>query len=73
MKGFFLKKNPKNQQLTIWKLHEEKKHFKMFPQTFNVDPQGDLTPELILNHLMTLENNMTQFSLHNCPQVRLGA
>lgn len=51
----FLKK------LRIWKLHVEKKNLKMFPLTFEVDPHGDITSELILNHLMALENNMAQY------------
>lgn len=33
----------------------------MFPLTFDVDPQNDITGKLILSHLMTLEDKMAQY------------
>ena len=48
-------------KLRIWKLQVEKKNLQMFPLTFEVDPHGDMTSELILNHLLALEDNMAQY------------
>jgi hypothetical protein len=48
-------------KLRIWKLQLEKKNLQMFPLTSKVDPQGDLTSELILNHLLVLEDIMIQY------------
>lgn len=46
-------------KLRMCKLHVEKKNLQMFPLTFEVDPHGDVTSELILNHLQALEDNVT--------------
>jgi hypothetical protein len=52
--GFFRK-------LRIWKLQVEKKNLQIFPLTSKVDPHGDVTSELILNHLRVLEDKMVQY------------
>jgi len=36
----------------------------MFPLTFDIDPQGDITTELVLNHLTDLEDSMAQYFPH---------
>jgi hypothetical protein len=45
----------------IWKLQVERKNLQMFPLTSKVDPHGDVTSELILNHLRVLEDKMVQY------------
>lgn len=42
----------------------EQKNFKIFPLTFDVDPQGDITGKQILNYFMTLENKMAPYFLN---------
>jgi hypothetical protein len=44
-----------------WKLQVEKKNLQMFPLTSKVDTHGDVTSELILNHLLVLEDKMVQY------------
>jgi hypothetical protein len=48
-------------KLRIWKLQQEKKNLQMFPLTSKVDSHGDVTSELILNHLLVLEDKMVQY------------
>jgi hypothetical protein len=48
-------------QFRIWKLQVEKKNLQMFPSTSKVDPHGDVTSELILNHLLVLVDKMVQY------------
>jgi hypothetical protein len=57
LKGFLKK-------LEVWKRHVEKKSLKMFPLTFDIDPQGDITAQLVLNHLTALEDSMAQYFPH---------
>jgi hypothetical protein len=48
-------------KLKIWKSQVEKKQLQMFPLTSEADPHGEVTFGLILNHLLTLEDNMKQY------------
>lgn len=48
-------------KLKIWKLQVEKKHFEMFPLASDADPDGEVTSDLISNHLSVLEGNMKQY------------
>ncbi|KAL4104841.1 hypothetical protein QTP88_020117 [Uroleucon formosanum] len=57
LKGFLKK-------LQVWKRHVENKSLKMFPLTFDIDPQGDITAQLVLNHLTDLEDSMAQYFPH---------
>lgn len=57
LKGFLKK-------LQVWKLHVEKKSLKMFPLTFDIDPQGDITGQLVLNHLTALEDSKEHYFPH---------
>lgn len=43
---------------------KENKSLKMFPLTFDLDPQGDISAQLVLNHLTALEDNMPLYFLH---------
>lgn len=54
LKGFLKK-------LQVWKRHVENKSLKMFPLTYDIDPQGDITAQLVLNHLTALEDSMAQY------------
>ncbi|KAL4097260.1 hypothetical protein QTP88_022063 [Uroleucon formosanum] len=57
LKGFLKK-------LKVWKRHVENKSLKMFPLIFDIDPQGDITNQLVLNHLTALEDSMAQYFPH---------
>ncbi|CAI6350853.1 unnamed protein product [Macrosiphum euphorbiae] len=57
LKGFLKK-------LQVWKLHVENKSLQMFPLTFDIDPQRDITTQLVLNHLTALEDSMAQYFPH---------
>jgi hypothetical protein len=48
-------------KLRIWKLQVEKKNLRMFPLTCKIDLHKDMTSELILNHLLVLEDKMVQY------------
>jgi hypothetical protein len=52
----------------------EKKNLRMFPLTSKVEPHGDVTSELILNHLQILEDKMVQYipsiTIAECDWVR---
>jgi len=57
LKGFLKK-------LQVWKRHVENKSLKMFPLTFDIDPQGYITTQLVLNQLTALEDSMAQYFPH---------
>ncbi|KAF0749124.1 SCAN domain-containing protein 3-like [Aphis craccivora] len=57
LKGFLKK-------LQVWKRHVENKSLKMFPLTYDIEPQGDITTQLVLNHLTDLEDSMAQYFPH---------
>ena len=60
LKGFLKK-------LQVWKRHVENKSLKMFPLTFDMDPQGDITTQIVLNHLTPLDysgQSMAQYFSH---------
>ncbi|CAI6373511.1 unnamed protein product [Macrosiphum euphorbiae] len=47
--------------LQVLKRHVENKSLKMFPLIIDIDPQGDITTQLVLNHLKGLEDSMDQY------------
>jgi hypothetical protein len=48
-------------KLRIGKLQVEKKNLQMFPLTSMVDTHGGVTSDLILNHLLVLEDKKVQY------------
>lgn len=47
--------------LKIWKSQIKNKKIWMFPPTFELEPHGDVTPKLILNHLWALQHNSKHY------------
>jgi hypothetical protein len=48
-------------KLKIWKSQVENKQLQMFPLTSEADPHREVTSGLILNHLLTFEDNIKQY------------
>lgn len=42
-------------KINLWISHVEKKQLQMFPLTADVDPDGEVTSELIINHIIILK------------------
>jgi hypothetical protein len=45
-------------KINLWISHVEKKQLQMFPLTANVDPDGEVTSDLIINHLIILKEKI---------------
>jgi hypothetical protein len=48
-------------KINLWISHVEKKQLQMFPFTADVDPDGEVTSDLIINHLIILKEKMKKY------------